>query len=110
MQDGVGLAVIALDEAEPFHRVEELDRPAGLLASQLTLRSTAAAGSAGPAATAPLDCHRLRVEAKVRRRDPPAAIDQRELERLAVGEVGQAGLLDRKDMGQTCPSAHTHTL
>src|SRR4029079_11332553 len=101
----------ALDEAEPFHRVEELDRPAGLLASQLTLRSTgAAAGSARAAATAPLDCHRLAFDAKVGRRDPPAAIDQRELERLAVGEVGQAGLLDRKDMGQTCPSAHTHTL
>ena len=32
------------------------------------------------------------------RRNPPAAIHQSEFERLAVGQIGQAGLLDRGDV------------
>ena len=41
---------------------------------------------------------RLRFE--VGRRDPAAAIDERELERLAVGKVGEARLLDRGDVDE----------
>ena len=99
MDEGVGLAVIALDEAEALHRVEELDRAARLLAGQLPLRAAVAAGRAGAAAAA-LDRHRLAFDPQIGRRDAPAAIDQRELERLAVGEVGQAGLLDRGDVDE----------
>ena len=37
VNERIGLAVIALDEAEAFHRIEELDGPAGFLAGQLPL-------------------------------------------------------------------------
>src|SRR3546814_9818918 len=42
MHEGIGLAVIALDEAEAFHRVEELDRAGRLLPGELPLRAAAA--------------------------------------------------------------------
>jgi len=70
------------------------------------LRAAAiAAGAAGTiaiaAATATAhDFHRLAFDPKVGRRDAAAAIDQRELERLAVGQVGQAGLLDRGNVNE----------
>ena len=54
----------------------------------------------GAAAAALLDRHRLAFDPKVRRRDSAAAIDERELERLAVREVGQARLLDRRDVDE----------
>src|ERR671932_592639 len=38
MHEGIGLAVVALDEAEALHRVEEFDRPARFLAGKLALR------------------------------------------------------------------------
>jgi hypothetical protein len=95
----VGLSVVALNEAEAFHGIEELDRAAGLFTSQLTLRTTAARAAA-VAATAALDRHRLAFDTKVRRRDPTAAIDERELERLAVREVSETRLLDRRDVDE----------
>ncbi len=49
--------------------------------------------------------HRLAFDPKVRRRNSPAAIDERELERLAVREVGQTRLLDRRDMDEYVLSA-----
>jgi hypothetical protein len=88
MHERVGLAVIALNEAEAFHRVEELYRPAGLLSGELALR---------PALCA-LDGHRLALDPKVGCRDSAAAVDERELERLSVSQVGQARLLDRRDV------------
>ena len=88
MNERIGLAVIALDEAEALHGVEELDRAAGLFAGQLALRPAPPAGRT-------LDRHRLAFDAEVGRRNAAAAIDQREFERLAVGEVGQTRLLDR---------------
>ena len=102
VNERIGLAVIALDEAEALHRVEELDRAAGLLAGQLALRAAGAAGCTCAAAAA-LNRHRLAFDAKVGRRNPAAAIDQRELERLAVSEVGETGLLD-------CRDVHEHIL
>src|ERR671912_345981 len=53
VDERIGLPVIALDEAEAFHRVEELDRAAGFLAGQLALRAAvAAAGAPAVAVTA----------------------------------------------------------
>jgi hypothetical protein len=80
----VGLAVIALDEAEAFHRIEELDGALGLFAGQLALRPP----------LGPLDSHRLAFDPKVGGRNTPAAIHQSELQRLSVGKVGQTRLLN----------------
>jgi hypothetical protein len=119
MNESSGLSVVALNEAETLHRVEELDRSAGFLAGQLTLwpaavatrrtakaataRAIAAAGTIAAAATAAHDFHGIAVDPQVGRRDSAAAIDERELERLAVGQIGQAGLLD-------CGNVHEHIL
>src|SRR6185436_2618026 len=99
VDEGVRLAVVAGDEAEALGRVEELDRARGLLAGQLALR-TAAALARG---TAILDRERIALDLEVGRRDPAAAIDERELERLAFGKAGQPRLLDRADV-------HEHVL
>jgi hypothetical protein len=80
----IRLSVVALDEAEAFHRVEELDRAAGLLAGQLPLR----------AALGAFDRHRLALNPEVCRRDTSAAIDERELERLTVRQIRQSRLFD----------------
>jgi hypothetical protein len=96
VHERVGLAVVSLDETEALHRVEELDRAAGLFAGQLALRSAAGTG----AAAAALDRHWFAFNAKVGRRYAPAAIDERKFERLAVGEVGEARLLDRRDVDE----------
>src|SRR5688572_3037355 len=45
MDEGVGLAIVAADEAEAFHRVEEFDGAARLFAGQLTLRPAVAAAA-----------------------------------------------------------------
>jgi hypothetical protein len=87
----IGLAVIPLDEAEAFHRIEKLDCPLSFLAGQLALRS--AIGTT-------LDRHRLALNPEVRRRDPAAAIHKRELKRLTVGKVGEARLLDCGDVDE----------
>jgi hypothetical protein len=98
VNEGIRLAVIPLDEAEALHGVEELNCSAGFLARELTLRS-AAARAAGTAAAA-FDRHRFAFDTKVGRRDPAATIDEGELKRLAVGQIRQAGLLDRRDVNE----------
>jgi hypothetical protein len=97
---GIGLAIVALNEAKAFHRVEKLDRAAGLLAGQLTLRATAAAASAGSATASALDGHRIAFDPQIGRRHAAATIDERELERLAIGQVGKTRLLDRRDVDE----------
>ena len=47
-----------------------------------------------------LDRERIALDLEVGRRHPAAAIDQGEFERLAFGEAGQPGLLDRADMDE----------
>src|SRR5690606_31967452 len=91
MDEGIRLPIVAGDEAEALGRVEELDGAACLLASQLTL---------WPALARPaiLDRQRLALDPEVRGRHAAAAIHQRELERLALGESGKARLLDRRDV------------
>ena len=46
------------------------------------------------------DFHRLAVDLEVGRRNAAATVDERELERLAVGQIGQAGLFDRGNMNE----------
>jgi hypothetical protein len=47
MDESIGLPIIAADEAEALHRIEEFDGALGLLAGQLALRSaTEATGGA----------------------------------------------------------------
>src|SRR3546814_14195172 len=88
MHEGIGLSVIALDEAEAFHRVEELDRAGRLLPGGLPLRAAAATiAVALPRGAAILDRHRLAVDLEIGRRNAHTAIDQREVERLAFGKA-----------------------
>src|SRR4051812_3177922 len=98
VDEGVGLAVVAGDEAESLGRVEELDRARSLFAGQLALRAAAAAAFARRAAI--LDRERIALDLEVGRGNPAAAVDEREFERLALGEPGQAGLLDGADMDE----------
>jgi hypothetical protein len=90
VHERIGLAIVALNEAEALHGIEELDRTLSLFAGQLALRP----------ALCPLDRHRLALDPEIRRRDPAAAIDERELERLAVGKVRKARLLDCRNVDE----------
>jgi hypothetical protein len=80
----VGLAVIALNEAETLHRIKEFYRALGLFARQLPLR----------AALGAFHRHRFAFDPEVGGRNTAPAVDQGELQRLSVGEIGEAGLLD----------------
>jgi hypothetical protein len=108
---GVRLSVVAADEAEALHRVEELDGAAGLLAGQLALgaaavaaATTETAAAAGAAAIltgrALGDRHRLALDLEVGRRDAAAAIHQREFQRLPFGKAGEARLLHGGDVNK----------
>src|SRR5207248_2407682 len=68
---------------------------------QLALRPAIAAAAAAGA----LDRHRLAFDPKIRSRDSSAAIDERELERLPVGQIRKARLLDRRDVDEHVLSA-----
>ena len=106
MNKGIGLAIFAFDKAEAFHIVEELDRAFGLLTRQLTLRCAGAARCAAGAARCagtwcPLDRfdrHGLTLDLQIAGRHLAAAIDERELERLAFRQTGQAGSFHRADV------------
>src|SRR5690606_23976676 len=90
VDEGVFLAVVARDEAEAFHAVEELDRSGRLLAGQLALRSGG------------LLLHRNDVadDLKIGRRNLAAAIDQIELQLLPFGESFQSRALDLADVDE----------
>ncbi|VVT01877.1 hypothetical protein SPHINGO391_350305 [Sphingomonas aurantiaca] len=105
----VRLSVVALDEAEALHRVEELDRTGRLLAGQLTLCATTVtvattgctrAGITVTRRAAIGDGHRLAVDLEVGCRDTATAIDEREAERLTLCERDHAGLLDSADVDE----------
>ncbi len=103
MNESVRLAVIAADEAEALHGVEEFDGALGLLAGQLALRAAVFAITAAEAAFGPRrahDFHRLAIDLDVGRGNAAAAIDERELERLTIGQIGKAGLLDSADVDE----------
>lgn len=98
MDERIGLTIIALDEAKALHRIEELDRTARLFAGQLALRATLATATT-TAATA-FDGHWITLDPKVRCRNPATPIDQRELERLTIGQIRKTRLLDRRDVDE----------
>jgi hypothetical protein len=104
----IRLSVIATDEAETLHRIEEFDGALSLFASQLALRAATEAALAGAAlarSRGANDFHRLAVDLEVGRRDATAAVDQRELQRLAIGEVRKTCLLNRRDMDENILAA-----
>ena len=84
---------------KPLVALKNLTVPAGLLAGQLALRAAAAARAVARRA-AILDRERIALDLEVGRRHPAAAIDEGEFERLAFGQAGQPGLLDRADMDE----------
>ncbi len=129
MDEHVFATIIALDETETLHVVEEFDRAISALTGQLALGCTAitaaeaatitaisaaeaaaitAAKTATVAAikaTAALGArgafrHRKRIalDNEVSRGNFATAINEREFERLALCQTGQASLLDRADM------------
>ena len=75
---------------KPFIELKNLTTPGRLLARQLSLGR----------ALGPFDRHRLALDSKVGRRNPSATVHEGELQRLAVREVGQAGLLDSRDVDE----------
>jgi len=109
VHEGIRLAVVALNEAEALHRVEELDGAAGLFTRQLTLRAaTVATGRCAEAActgfarftrrTAIGNRQRLAVDDQIGRRHLAATIDESETKRLSLGKAGQTGLLNGADV------------
>jgi hypothetical protein len=104
MDESVRLSVIAADEAEALHGVEEFHRSRRFLAGQLALRSTAA-GAAAEITTIFARCpflnrKRIAFDLEVGCRDTAATIHQREFERLAFGQAGQSRLLNCRDMDE----------
>jgi len=104
MDKCIGLAIIALDKAETFHRVEELDRAGCLLTGQLALWATAAAAISAAKATTPIGArfaraifhgHRFALDLELGCRNLAAAIDEREAQRLPFRQSGQTSLFDR---------------
>jgi hypothetical protein len=107
VDEGVRLAVIALNEAEALHRVEELDRTAGAFARQLTLRTTIGATETTGAGLTRLarrstvgNRQRFAINHQIGSRNLAAAIDQGEAQRLTFGQTGQASLLDCADVNE----------
>src|SRR5690606_19441206 len=90
VDERVFLAVVAGDEAEALHRIEELDRAGRLLAGQLALR----AGG--------LLLHRDHVadDLQVGRGNLATAIDQVEGKLLPFGPAVEAGALDLADVDE----------
>ncbi|KFG90658.1 hypothetical protein BV98_001862 [Sphingobium herbicidovorans NBRC 16415] len=112
VDERVGLTVVALDEAEALHGVEELDSAAGAFTGQLTLRATAAfaaaeaaAFSAEAACTGFAGCailygERLAFNLEVGRRNLAATVHQGKAELLTFGQAGQARLLNGADVDE----------
>ncbi len=92
-----------LMKPKPFMALKNLTVP--LAFSPVSCRcgpAGRAARSTGTAGRAAAIRHRdrLAVDLEIGRRDPAAAIDERELERLAFRQRGQARLLDRGDVNE----------
>ncbi len=107
----IRLTIIALNEAEALHRVEEFHCTIGCFAGQLALRTTAttkaaaitttvAARFAGFTRSAFFNRKRFAFDFKIGRRNFAAAIHQGECERLAFSKAAQARLLDRADVNE----------
>ena len=102
VHERIGLAIVAGDEAEALHRVEELDRSGRTLAGQFAARSLAARTAIATIAAARTFGHgdQFTIDLEVAGRNLAAAIDQREFQALALGEVGKTGTLDCADVNE----------
>jgi hypothetical protein len=106
----IGLSIVALNEAEALHRVEELDRAAGFFTGQLALwcaTETAASATAWSRSSITVagrttigNGHWLAIDLEVGCRDTTATIDEGEAQRLTFGKTGQTGLFDSRDVNE----------
>src|SRR3569623_2162463 len=99
MDEGIGFAIIARDETEALHRVEELHGAGGFFAGALTLRRSRASTRTCAAATL-LDRNHIADDLQVRRGNLPAAIDQVEGEFLTLGQAFQPRPLHLADVDE----------
>ena len=90
VHERVGLAVVAGNEAEALHRVEELDRAGRLFAGQRTLRRFFAL----------FDHDHVADRREIGGGNLAATIYQVEFELLALGEAFEARALDRADVDE----------
>jgi hypothetical protein len=103
---GIGLTIIALNEAKALHRVEKLHRTTGAFAGKLTLGAAITAAKAACAgftrfARAAVDNGEgFTVDLQVSRRNLASTIHQREAERLTFSKTGQARLLNGTDVNE----------
>jgi hypothetical protein len=108
----IRLSVVALNEAEALHCVEELDRAAGFFTGQLALRCVTATKAATSTTARGRSCiaiawraaignsHRLAINLKIGCRDASATIDEGEAQRLTFRKTGETGLLDCRDVNE----------
>ncbi len=94
MHERIRLTVIARDEAEALHRVEELDRTGRLVARQLTLRSR----FARCLLTLLFDRDDIADHHEIAGRNLAATIDELKFQLLTFGKTFQAGTLYRADV------------
>ena len=103
MHEGIRLSVIALNEAEALHCVEELDGACSLLTRKLTLRTTALGATCCRTITrraAIFATSKATSAATISRRNSTAAIDEGEFKRLPFGKAGELFLLDCGDVDE----------
>ncbi len=96
MHERIGFAIVARDEAEALHGIEELHRAGGLLASALTLRRSR---------SALLDRDHITNDLKIGCGNLAAAIDEVEGQFLTFSETFKACALDLADMDEHVLSA-----
>lgn len=94
VHERIWLTVIARDEAEALHRVEELDRTGRLVTRQLALRSR----FARCLLTLLFDRDDIADHHEIAGRNLAATIDELKFQLLTFGKTFQAGTLDRADV------------
>lgn len=94
VHERIWLTVIARDEAEALHRVEELDRTGRLVTRQLALRSR----FARCLLTLLFDRDDIADHHEIAGRNLAATIDKLKFQLLTFGKTFQAGTLDRADV------------
>ena len=97
MHESIGLPVVADEEAETLHRIEELHGTRRAFAGQLALRRTAAAASAAATGRSLDD---VANDLKILRGRLAATINEIELEFLPFSKPFEASTLDSGDMDE----------
>ena len=88
VHERIGLPVVAGNEAEALHGVEELDCASGFFTCQLTLRCSRFGWC----------CNHVTKHLQIGRRDLSAAIDEVEFQLLSFGQAFQASAFDCADV------------